>query len=65
MVLYMCVRPVIRCFNCMCRIRDGLKHILAISRLGNGHMQLNKPWLMIKGNPQQMYADIVQLVMCD
>jgi methionyl-tRNA synthetase len=30
-------------------LRDGLKPILAISRLGNQLIQANKPWLLIKG----------------
>ena len=32
------------------KIRDGLKHILAVSRLGNGHVQAYKPWSLIKGS---------------
>ncbi|XP_065835291.1 methionine--tRNA ligase, cytoplasmic-like [Oscarella lobularis] len=30
------------------RIRDGLKSILAISRLGNGFIQATKPWELVK-----------------
>ena len=33
--------------------RDGLKHILAISRLGNGHIQAQKPWELVKGDKNQ------------
>ncbi|XP_019851279.1 PREDICTED: methionine--tRNA ligase, cytoplasmic-like isoform X2 [Amphimedon queenslandica] len=33
--------------------RDGLKHILAISRLGNGHIQAHKPWELVKGDKNQ------------
>lgn len=36
------------------RLRDGLKHILSISRLGNGHIQANMPWKLVKGSPQEM-----------
>ena len=32
------------------RIRDGLKHILSVSRLGNGFMQSTKPWELVKRN---------------
>lgn len=35
------------------KIRDGLKHILSISRLGNGHIQVNKPWELVKGDAKQ------------
>ncbi|XP_041459486.1 methionine--tRNA ligase, cytoplasmic-like [Lytechinus variegatus] len=35
------------------KIRDALKHILNISRLGNQHIQANKPWVLVKGNPQE------------
>lgn len=31
-------------------LRDGLKPILAISRLGNQLIQANKPWVLIKGD---------------
>lgn len=30
-------------------LRDGLKPVLAISRLGNQFIQANKPWLLVKG----------------
>eukprot|EP00731_Ephydatia_muelleri_P032811 Em0024g355a len=33
------------------RLRDGLRHILNISRLGNGHIQANQPWVLMKGTP--------------
>ena len=35
------------------RLRDGLRHILNISRLGNGHMQANQPWVLVKGTPAE------------
>ena len=37
------------------KLRDALKHILAISRLGNGHIQAEKPWKLVKGSPEEMY----------
>lgn len=36
------------------RIRDGLRHILALSRLGNMHIQANEPWKLVKGSPDDM-----------
>ena len=38
------------------KIRDGLKHILAISWLGNGHIQACKPWALVKGTAEDMYV---------
>ncbi|KAH3776066.1 hypothetical protein DPMN_177479 [Dreissena polymorpha] len=32
------------------RIRDSIRNVLSISRLGNQFMQLNKPWLLVKGS---------------
>lgn len=31
------------------KLRDGLKHILAISKHGNQYMQFQQPWVKIKG----------------
>lgn len=33
-------------------LRDGLKFILSISRLGNQLMQVNKPWALVKGSDE-------------
>ncbi|XP_046333263.2 methionine--tRNA ligase, cytoplasmic-like [Haliotis rufescens] len=35
------------------RIRDSIRNILSISRLGNQYMQANKPWVLAKGTPQE------------
>ena len=35
----------------LCRIRDGIRYILNISRLGNAHIQANQPWKLVKGSP--------------
>jgi methionyl-tRNA synthetase len=32
------------------RLRDGLRHILSISRHGNQYMQVNQPWVLVKGS---------------
>ena len=37
------------------RIRDGLRHILSISRLGNIHIQESKPWVLVKGRAEDRY----------
>jgi len=36
-------------------MRDGLKHILAISKHGNQYMQFQQPWMKIKGNDDDKY----------
>jgi len=37
------------------KMRDGLKHILAISKHGNQYMQFQQPWIKIKGNDDDKY----------
>lgn len=32
------------------RLRDGIRHILAISKHGNQYMQSTKPWVLLKGS---------------
>ena len=40
------------------RLKDGLKHILSISRLGNGHIQATEPWELLKGSSAEKYVSI-------
>lgn len=35
------------------KLRDGIRHLLAISRHGNGYMQTQQPWVLLKGNAEQ------------
>uniref|UniRef100_A0A1B0GQP4 Methionine--tRNA ligase, cytoplasmic n=1 Tax=Phlebotomus papatasi TaxID=29031 RepID=A0A1B0GQP4_PHLPP len=35
------------------KMRDGIKHILAISRHGNQFMQVTQPWVLLKGTDDQ------------
>lgn len=35
------------------KFRDGLKHILTISRHGNQYMQSQQPWVLLKGTDDQ------------
>ncbi|XP_055861016.1 methionine--tRNA ligase, cytoplasmic-like [Biomphalaria glabrata] len=37
-----------------CRLRDGIRNILTISRLGNQYMQVTKPWVLSKGSPEEI-----------
>ncbi|GFN93078.1 methionine--tRNA ligase, cytoplasmic-like, partial [Plakobranchus ocellatus] len=38
-----------------CRLRDGIRNILMISKLGNQYMQANKPWVLAKGTPEEKH----------
>ena len=49
------LRSYNRCLDQL-KLRDGLKHILAISRIGNGHIQAEKPWKLVKGSPEEMFV---------
>ena len=35
------------------RLRDGLKVVLNISKLGNQYIQANKPWVLVKGSEDE------------
>ncbi|XP_030373626.1 methionine--tRNA ligase, cytoplasmic [Scaptodrosophila lebanonensis] len=35
------------------KLRDGIRHLMSISRHGNGYMQTQQPWLLLKGNAEQ------------
>ncbi|EDW72463.1 uncharacterized protein Dwil_GK20695 [Drosophila willistoni] len=35
------------------KLRDGIRHLLAISRHGNGYMQTQQPWVLLKGDETQ------------
>lgn len=35
------------------RFRDGIKHMLAVSRQGNIYMQVEQPWVLLKGTDEQ------------
>ena len=49
-------------FSCsIYRIRDGLRHILSVSRLGNIHIQENKPWVLVKGSAEDRCAHNINL----
>ncbi|XP_047038246.1 methionine--tRNA ligase, cytoplasmic isoform X2 [Helicoverpa zea] len=32
------------------RLREALRHVLSVSRLGNQHMQSQQPWVLLKGS---------------
>ncbi|XP_067629945.1 methionine--tRNA ligase, cytoplasmic [Eurosta solidaginis] len=35
------------------KLRDGIRHMLSISRHGNGYMQAQQPWVLLKGTDDQ------------
>ena len=35
------------------KLRDALRNVLAISRIGNRHIQAEKPWDIVKGTPAE------------
>jgi methionyl-tRNA synthetase len=35
------------------KLRDGIRHILNISRHGNQYLQLLQPWALLKGNDEE------------
>ena len=47
-----------------CRLRDGLKYILNISRHGNGHIQAHEPWKLVRGSPEARWAHYAGCCMC-
>ena len=56
-MLFLCVicqsNNLINCVKC--RIRDGIRNILNISRLGNQYMQANTPWKLVKQTEADKY----------
>uniref|UniRef100_A0A1X7UZY2 Methionine--tRNA ligase, cytoplasmic n=1 Tax=Amphimedon queenslandica TaxID=400682 RepID=A0A1X7UZY2_AMPQE len=44
-----------------CKLRDGLKCILSISKLGNGYLQAGEPWKLLKlnNNADKLRADSI------
>lgn len=38
------------------RFRDGIRHILSISRHGNQYMQSNQPWVLLNGSDDEKWV---------
>lgn len=48
------------------RLRDGIRHILAISRHGNQYMQSQQPWVLFKGtDDQKARAGTITGILCN
>jgi methionyl-tRNA synthetase len=41
-----------------CKLRDGIRYILNISRHGNQYMQSNQPWVLVKGSENEKLVNI-------
>ncbi|BHF64039.1 hypothetical protein SprV_0200703700 [Sparganum proliferum] len=53
--------------TCMeqCQLRDGLRHVLSISRLGNGYFQTQQPWVLFKTADTVERAGVVTGIACN
>lgn len=40
------------------KLRDGIKYILNVSRHGNQYMQVQKPWVLVKGSNEEKYDNL-------
>ncbi|XP_045782759.1 methionine--tRNA ligase, cytoplasmic isoform X1 [Maniola jurtina] len=46
------------------RLREGLRHVLSISRIGNQHMQSTQPWVLLKGTDEDKVAGATAIALC-
>ncbi|GBP29777.1 Methionine--tRNA ligase, cytoplasmic [Eumeta japonica] len=46
------------------RLREALRHVLSISRLGNQHMQAQQPWVLLKGNEEERLRGSTAIGLC-
>ncbi|XP_011500338.1 PREDICTED: methionine--tRNA ligase, cytoplasmic [Ceratosolen solmsi marchali] len=46
------------------KLRDGLKHVLAISKHGNQYMQYQQPWVKIKGTEEEKKKGATVIGVC-
>lgn len=48
------------------KFRDGIKHLLSVSRLGNQYLQTQQPWVLLKGtDDQKSRAGTVIAISCN
>ncbi|VDM19277.1 unnamed protein product [Hydatigera taeniaeformis] len=48
-----------------CSLREGIRAVLGISRLGNGYLQAQKPWVLYKSSDTIQRAGVVTGVSCN
>uniref|UniRef100_A0A224YV86 Methionine--tRNA ligase, cytoplasmic n=1 Tax=Rhipicephalus zambeziensis TaxID=60191 RepID=A0A224YV86_9ACAR len=46
------------------RLRDSIRCILSISRIGNQYIQFHKPWELVKGTPEQKLRSASIMALC-
>lgn len=46
------------------RMRDGIRHILSISRHGNQYMQSRQPWVLLKGTDEEKQQAATVIALC-
>lgn len=56
--LALCTREYKNYMACLekAKLRDGIRHMLAVSRHGNQFMQSTQPWVLLKGSPLDRYV---------
>uniref|UniRef100_S4P722 Methionine--tRNA ligase, cytoplasmic n=2 Tax=Pararge aegeria TaxID=116150 RepID=S4P722_9NEOP len=46
------------------RLREGLRHVLSVSRIGNQHMQSTQPWVLLKGSDDDKVRGATAIALC-
>ncbi|CAG4963707.1 unnamed protein product [Colias eurytheme] len=46
------------------RLREALRHVLSVSRLGNQHMQSEQPWVLLKGSEEDKIRAATAISVC-
>ncbi|XP_050669170.1 methionine--tRNA ligase, cytoplasmic isoform X2 [Leptidea sinapis] len=46
------------------RLREALRHVLSVSRLGNQHMQTEQPWVLLKGSDGDKIRGATAISLC-
>ncbi|CAH0717117.1 unnamed protein product, partial [Brenthis ino] len=46
------------------RLREALRHVLSISRLGNQHMQATQPWVLLKSGEEDRVKGATAIGLC-
>ncbi|CAB3241591.1 unnamed protein product [Arctia plantaginis] len=46
------------------RLREALRHVMSISRIGNQHMQSTQPWVLLKGSDDDKQLGATAIGLC-
>ncbi|XP_060808549.1 methionine--tRNA ligase, cytoplasmic isoform X2 [Amyelois transitella] len=46
------------------RLREGLRHVLSVSKLGNQHMQSRQPWVLLRGSADDKVLGATAVGLC-